>query len=211
MLKTVLAITSPSAFPSRAKRYPIKLESKESQISGGSKVCYVYAETSFEKESWCKALRLASTTDKGKHEFHAMLAQEFRSYISSLKAGYPCFLKPSMLSGQEQVLVDSTVKTDGSSKFRNLLKKLAKKAPIKASSESKTTPLTSKQGTKQPTTPSSPVSSNSQVSDPSHTNVEEKLADEGTLCWNLLFSRLFFDAKMNGEVTKAIKERIQVR
>nr|TKW23617.1 hypothetical protein SEVIR_4G303100v2 [Setaria viridis] len=210
LLDSTIVAVSASNLPSRkwAKRYPIKLESKESQVSRGSKVCYVYAQTSWEKESWCKALRLASTTDKDKHKFHAMLAREFRSYISSLNAGYPCFLKPSMLSGLEQVLVDSTVKTDGSSKFRNLLKRLAKKAPVKASPDSKS-PVTSKQDIKQPTTPSSSVSSNSQLSDSSHTNVEEKLADEGTLCWNLLFSRLFFDAKMNGEVTKAIKARIQ--
>jgi hypothetical protein len=41
--------------------------------------------------------------------------------------------------------------------------------------------------------------------------VDEKLADDGTLCWNLLISRLFFDAKMNDEMNKAIKARIQVR
>ena len=51
-----------------------------------------------------------------------MLAEEFRGYISSLNAGYPCFLKPSMLFGQEHVLVDNTVKTDGSSKVRGFLK-----------------------------------------------------------------------------------------
>ena len=136
-----------------------------------------------------------------------MLAEEFRGYISSLNAGYPCFLKPSMLFGQEHVLVDNTVKTDGSSKVRGFLKRLKKKSTIKASLES--TP--SKQDIKQPSTPSSSASSNSQLSDSPHTNVEEKLANDGTLCWNLLFSRLFFDAKMNDEVNRAIKARIQVR
>ncbi|KAG2614442.1 hypothetical protein PVAP13_4KG363901 [Panicum virgatum] len=203
---TVVAVSA-SNLPSRkwAKRYPIKLESKESEICRGSKVCYLYADTSWEKESWCKAIRLASTTDKDKLKFHAMLAEEFRGYISSLNAGYPCFLKPSMLFGQEHVLVDNTVKTDGSSKVRGFLKRLKKKSTIKASLES--TP--SKQDIKQPSTPSSSASSNSQLSDSPHTIAEEKLANDGTLCWNLLFSRLFFDAKMNDEVNRAIKARIQ--
>lgn len=198
-------------FPFRAKRYPIKLESKESQISKGSKVCYVYAPTSWEKESWCKALRLAATTDKDKHQFHDMLTQEFHAYVSSLNAGYPCFLKPSNLSGQDHVLVDSTAKTDGSSKVRNFLKRLTKKASTKASPDSKTNLVPSKPDVKQPSTPSSSVSFDSQLPDSPHANVEQKVSDHGTLCWNLLFSRLFFDAKMNDEVHKAIKARIQVR
>lgn len=34
--------------------------------------------------------------------------------------------------------------------------------------------------------------------------------DEGTLCWNLLISRLFFDIKGNEQVKKSVQERIQV-
>ncbi|KAG2608726.1 hypothetical protein PVAP13_4NG344510 [Panicum virgatum] len=144
---TVVAVSA-SNLPSRkwAKRYPIKLESKESEICRGSK---------------------------------------------------------------EHVLGDNIVKTDGSSKVRSFLKRLSKKSTIKASPESKTNLVPSKQDIKQPSTPSSSASSNSQLSDSPHTNVEEKLANDGTLCWNLLFSRLFFDAKMNDEVNKAIKARIQ--
>ncbi|CAL5050307.1 unnamed protein product [Urochloa decumbens] len=207
---TVVAVSA-SNLPSRkwAKRYPIKLESKESEICRGSKVCYVYADTSWEKESWCKALRLASTTDKDKHKFHAMLTQEFRGYIASLNAGYPCFLKPSMLSGEEHVVADNTVKTDGSSKVRNFLKRLAKKASTKTSPDSKTDLVPSKQDVGQSSIPSPSLSFNSQLSDSPHTDVEQNLANDGTLCWNLLFSRLFFDAKMNDEVNKAIKARIQ--
>ncbi|CAN6215511.1 unnamed protein product [Urochloa humidicola] len=206
---TVFAVSA-SNLPSRkwAKRYPIKLESKESENCRGSKVCYVYADTSWEKESWCKALRLASTTDEDKRKFHAMLTEEFRGYIASLNAEYPCFLKPSMLSGQELVVVDNTVKTDGSSKVRNFLKRMSKKAFTKASPEGKTILVPSKQDV-QSSTPSSSLSFNSQLSDSLHADVEQKLANDGTLCWNLLFSRLFFDAKMNDEVNKAIKARIQ--
>ncbi|KAG8073006.1 hypothetical protein GUJ93_ZPchr0006g44499 [Zizania palustris] len=40
-------------------------------------------------------------------------------------------------------------------------------------------------------------------------NADDRIADEGTLCWNLLSSRLFFDAKMSNEINKAIKARIQ--
>jgi hypothetical protein len=204
--------TVSTCFFFRAKRYPIKLESKESDICRGSKVCYVYADTSWEKESWCKALRLASTTDKDKLKSHEMLTQEFRSYMSSLKAGYPSFLGPSTLSSQEHVLVDNTVKNDGPSKLRGFLKRLVgKKASAKASQESKTGPAPSKQDTSQPSTPSSTMSFNSQLPASPSAKVDEKLADDGTLCWNLLISRLFFDAKMNDEMNKAIRARIQVR
>ncbi|PAN22172.1 hypothetical protein PAHAL_4G002100 [Panicum hallii] len=148
LLNSTVVAVSASNLPSRkwAKRYPIKLESKESEICRGSK---------------------------------------------------------------EHVLVDNIAKTDGSSKVRSFLKRLTKKLTIKASPESKTNLVPSKQDIKQPGTPSSSASSNSQLYDSPHTNVEEKLANEGTLCWNLLFSRLFFDAKMNDEVSKAIKARIQ--
>jgi len=53
-------------FVCRAKRYPIRLESKNSVLYNGSKTCYIYSETSWEKESWCKALRLASCPDRAK-------------------------------------------------------------------------------------------------------------------------------------------------
>ncbi|KAL0318723.1 UNVERIFIED_CONTAM: hypothetical protein Sangu_2028500 [Sesamum angustifolium] len=49
-----------------AKRYPIKVESKDSAIYKGCKIMYLYLETSWEKESWCKALRLASCDDEEK-------------------------------------------------------------------------------------------------------------------------------------------------
>ena len=42
-------------------------------------------------------------------------------------------------------------------------------------------------------------------------DADEKLGtDEGTLCWNLLVSRLFFDVKGNVRMKKSIQERIQV-
>ncbi|KAJ1260890.1 hypothetical protein BS78_10G266900 [Paspalum vaginatum] len=221
MLNYTVVAVSASNLHSRkwAKRYPIKLESKEeSRICSGSKACYVFADTSWEKESWCKALRLASTADKDKLNFHAMLTEEFSTYVSSLHAGYPCFPKPSTLSGQEQVVVeDNAARTDGSSRVRSFLKRLAKKASTKASQdqESKTSPVpSSKQdSTIKRGTPSSSVSLGSQQSDlDSHNDAEGdgKLANgDSTLCWNLLISRLFFDAKMDDEVKKAIKARIQ--
>jgi hypothetical protein len=39
---------------------------------------------------------------------------------------------------------------------------------------------------------------------------EKSGIDEGTLCWNLLISRLFFDIKGNEQVKKSVQERIQV-
>ncbi|XP_061342969.1 uncharacterized protein LOC133289112 [Gastrolobium bilobum] len=52
--------------------------------------------------------------------------------------------------------------------------------------------------------------SQSHISVSSETDAEEKLGiDEGTLCWNLLISRLFFDVKGNAHVKRSVQERIQ--
>ena len=55
------------------------------------------------------------------------------------------------------------------------------------------------------------VDSGSHVPEVHDTEVEEKAnIDEGTLCWNLLMSRLFFDAKSNLAIKNSLKDRIQV-
>lgn len=42
-------------------------------------------------------------------------------------------------------------------------------------------------------------------------DTDEKFGiDEGTLCWNLMISRLFFDVKSNAQMKRSIQERIQV-
>ncbi|RLN07137.1 hypothetical protein C2845_PM11G21130 [Panicum miliaceum] len=242
---TVLAVSA-SSMPSRkwAKRYPIKLESMDYEIYNGSKVCYLYTDTSWEKESWCKALRIAATADKEKLNWHAKLSEEFLNYISSLNSEYPCFLKPPMLSGEDHEVMDRTSKTDGSSKVRLFLKKLAKKASAKAPLEGKTSSGSSVQGEKKildklrsyqgapfiealigpqedklgsssvqdtvkATVPAAALSQNGQLSVSPDVSADDRFADEGTLCWNLLSSRLFFDAKMSDEINKAIKARIQ--
>ncbi|XP_047080258.1 uncharacterized protein LOC124691006 [Lolium rigidum] len=242
---TVVAVSA-SSMPSRkwTKRYPIKLESQEHEIYNGSKVCFLYAETSWEKESWCKALRLAATADKEKLNWHAQLSKEFSNYISSLNSEYPCFLKPTVLSAEDHEVMDSETKTDGSSKVRLFLKKLAKKASTKVPAEGKTGAASSTQGEKKildkirsyqgapfieafigsqedkssnsssqdtakPSAPTAPSSHAGQLPAFPDVNVDDKAVDEGTLCWNLLSSRLFFDAKMNDEINKFIKARIQ--
>uniref|UniRef100_A0ACD5YYX1 Uncharacterized protein n=1 Tax=Avena sativa TaxID=4498 RepID=A0ACD5YYX1_AVESA len=242
---TVVAVSA-SSMPSRkwTKRYPIKLESQETEIYNGSKVCFLYAETSWEKESWCKALRLAATADKEKLTWHAKLSKEFSDYISSLNSEYPCFLKPTVLSAEDHEVMDSEAKTDGSSKVRLFLKKLAKKASTKVPAEGKTGAASSTQGEKKmldkirsyqgapfieafigpqedkfgnsssqdtvkPSAPTAASSHTGQVPAFSDVNAGDKVVDEGTLCWNLLSSRLFFDAKMSDEINKFIKARIQ--
>ncbi|KAL5208449.1 hypothetical protein ABZP36_032884 [Zizania latifolia] len=242
---TVFAVSA-SSMPSRkwAKRYPIKLESKDYQIYNGSKACYLYADTSWEKESWCKALRLAATADKEKINWHAKLSEEFCNYMSSLNSEYPCFLKPTVLSGEDHEVMDRTIKIDGSSKVRLFIKKLAKKASTKIPLEGKTSSGSSTQGerkilgklrsyqgapfiegfigsqedkvnssssqdTVKPIASTAALSQSGQASASADVNADDRIADEGTLCWNLLSSRLFFDAKMSNEINKAIKERIQ--
>jgi hypothetical protein len=231
----------------RAKRYPIKLESKEYDMYNGSKVCYLYTDTSWDKESWCKALRIAATADKEKLNWHAMLSEEFLNYISLLNSEYPCFLKPPVLSAEDQEeVMDRAVKTDGSSKVSHFLKKLAKKASTKAPLESKSSVASSGQGEKKildklcsyqgapfiealigpqedksgssslqdtvkAPAPPAVLSNTGQLPALPDVNADDQVADEGTLCWNLLSSRLFFDAKMSDEINEAIKARIQVR
>ncbi|CAL5056586.1 unnamed protein product [Urochloa decumbens] len=242
---TVLAVSA-SSMPSRkwAKRYPIKLESKDYEIYNGSKVCYLYTDTSWEKESWCKALRIAATADKEKLKWHAKLSEKFLNYISLLNSEYPCFLKPPVLSGEDHEVMDRTSKADGSSKVRLFLKKLAKKASTKAPLEGKSSSGSSVQGEKKmldklrsyqgapfiealigpqedklgsstvqdtvkATAPAAALNHNGQLSALPDVNADDRVADEGTLCWNLLSSRLFFDAKMSDEINKVIKTRIQ--
>ncbi|RRT76954.1 hypothetical protein B296_00007441, partial [Ensete ventricosum] len=198
----------------RAKRYPIKLESKESKIYKGSKTCYLYFDTSWEKESWCKALRLASCPDQGKWNWFSQLSEDFQDYLSSLNTEYPSFLKPSTVFTET---TGRTSRIDGASRVRLFLKKLAKKAS-KSGVESRQASFSSsgygerKIGEKLRS--SNSVSSSDgfikgSSEDKSSTTDEKFVSDEGTLCWNLLFSRLFFDAKKSSEISNLIKARIQ--
>ncbi|XP_065046907.1 uncharacterized protein LOC135678252 [Musa acuminata AAA Group] len=227
-----------------AKRYPIKLESKESKIYKGSKTCYLYFDTSWEKESWCKALRLASCPDKGKWNWFSQLSEDFQDYLSSLNTEYPSFLKPSTVFTET---TDRTSRIDGASRVRLFLKRLAKKASksglesrqasfsssgygerkigeklrssnsvsssdgfIKSSSEEKSS-SNSMQDMAQPVPPTSTHFGNKSMLSaiPDAAADEKFVSDEGTLCWNLLFSRLFFDAKKSSEINNLIKARIQ--
>lgn len=53
--------------------------------------------------------------------------------------------------------------------------------------------------------------SQSQISVVSDMDSDEMISvDEGTLCWNLLISRLFFDIRSNEKIRKSIQDRIQV-
>ncbi|KAI3948628.1 hypothetical protein MKW98_027694 [Papaver atlanticum] len=224
-----------------AKRYPVKVEGKTSAVYNGSKTFYIYFETSWEKESWCKALRLATCDGKERVNWYAKLNKEFYNYLISLNAGYPSLKKHPFGFSAEPM--DRTTKNDGStSKVRGFLKKLAKKASksgtdSKGNSVSASTREERKMGEKsrsaqdlvgltgsvrypltEKTTSSSldedPVLSRSvsqsQASVTSDADFDDKFGvDEGTLCCNLLLSRLFFDAKRNDAIKSSIQERIQ--
>ncbi|XP_024026925.1 uncharacterized protein LOC21387793 isoform X2 [Morus notabilis] len=231
-----------------AKRFPIKLENKVSAIYKDSKTVYIYLETSWEKESWCKALRLASCDDKSRLDWFLNLQKEFSSYLTALNARYPTFMKPSA-GFHASELVDRAQKVDGpSSKVRTLWKKFAKKAS-KGGAENKLSWIPSlahvertisekfnpyqdsAQGTsflknslpidvvKHSTednlvTSSLPTlihsTSQSQISSISAADTDERFGiDEGTLCKNLLISRLFFDAKRNAGMKRSLQARIQ--
>lgn len=228
----------------RAKRYPVKLESKNSVLYNGSKTCYIYLETSWEKESWCKALRLASCPDRKKINWFVQLSREFHSYLTSLTAEYPSFLKPPEMFGEALDTVDANRIDVSSSRVRGFLKKFAKKAS-KSGTEGKSASVLSsvrddrrtgdkirylpvissaddfvKNSSENASSnylqdlvlPSSPTSTKSVLQTFPDSGCSEKILNdgEGTLCWNLLFSRLFFDAKRSTEMNAAIKARIQV-
>lgn len=223
----------------RAKRYPIKVESKDSAIYKGSKIIYLYLDTAWEKESWCKVLRLASCDDGEKNSWFSKLTMEFQYYLASLNAGYPSFIKPS--GGVNAEPVNRTDKLDNSSsRVRHFLKKLAKKASKSAhdykppsipgheerkvisksySSQDMVMPNGSAKNdttAKLPnayfadTSMASSVSPSSELSGLSEADSKEKYIDEGTLCLNMVISRLFFDAKNNLQLRSSLHTRIQV-
>ncbi|KAF8111306.1 hypothetical protein N665_0076s0286 [Sinapis alba] len=227
---------SGSELPSRkwAKRFPIQVESKASDLYKGNRVFYIYLETSWEKESWCKALRLAASNDQERFIWSTKLKDEFRSYMASLNAAYPSFMKPS--AGFSFESLDKGVKIDGpSSKVRLFWKKFSKKCSTKVNlapvnrEDKKTTstrPYQDSQsnGSSGRSNPARKIRDNipeetdvgafsrswSQGSHASDVDSEDKFfPDEGTLAWNLLISRLFFDVKQNTVLKNVVHERIQ--
>jgi hypothetical protein len=223
------------------------VESKTSPIYNASKTVFIFLETSWEKESWCKALRLASSDDQEKLNWFTNLNEDFHRYLTSLNTGYPSFMKPSVGFYAEPIDRASS-RLDGSeSKVLLFWKKLARKAS-KTSVENKVTSLLGREerkindkyhpsqdpafagsvGKNAPTlkdpiiseeenvalpSPStfSRASSQSQISTISNTDTDEKInIDEGSLCWNLIISRLFFDAKSNAKMKSLAQAWIQV-
>ncbi|XP_051123319.1 uncharacterized protein LOC127246130 [Andrographis paniculata] len=232
---TVVAVSS-TRMPSRkwAKRYPIKLENKGAAIYKGHKIIYVYLDTSWEKESWCKALRLASCCDEEKNVWFSKLSKQFRCYLASLNTGYPSFFKP--LPGFSLGLTDKSVKLDNSSsKVRQFLKKLTKKSSKgwhdqeerKISGKSRSfqdlileNGSTKMESMRKPicvddhgvattmSTTSEP-GTKSHLSGISDGDSNHKYCDEGTLFLNVFISRLFFDAKNNVQIRSSLQNRIQ--
>ncbi|KAJ6845991.1 uncharacterized protein M6B38_278110 [Iris pallida] len=242
---TILAVSGSDLSTRKwAKRYPIKLESKSSIIYNGSKTCYIYLETSWEKESWCKALRLASCSDKEKLNWFAHLTKEFHQYLVSLSGEDPSFLKPPAMLFDEAT--DKSNRVDGSSsRVRSFLKKFTKKATKKSTKngiERKTSVSSSNVERKFPVKTrsllavsssdgstrnslednslnnslqdvvqsSSPTSGKNMLHIIPDSDIGEKIVNgEGTLSWNLLLSRLCFDAVRSKGLNDAIKARIQ--
>ncbi|XP_059064529.1 uncharacterized protein LOC131064376 [Cryptomeria japonica] len=242
-----------------AKRYPIKMENKNRVLVNRSKVCFFYLETAWEKEAWCKVLRLASRTDlrgsdPGGVDWYWNLKKEFESYFQRVNQGYSSFLKSNSVPTIQR---DTNIKgAIASSKARHFWKKFARKAPrigyevttnsIPTSSQeekkasakesrnldsSSLTDFSSKAGPAEKNTDnrfhtdssSRLGSSGSQrqsvsVSDMdsekstfpgSNAGHDSSIADQETLCCNLLFSRLFFDAERSPDVVARIQALIQ--
>ncbi|XWS11500.1 hypothetical protein CRYUN_Cryun37aG0003700 [Craigia yunnanensis] len=236
----VIEAVSATNLPSRkwAKRFPIKVESKTSLIYNGSKIIYLYLETSWEKESWCKGLRLASCEDKEKLNWFTKLNVDFHAYLASLNAGYPSFMKPSLGFSAEPIDKGSRF-DESSSKVRLFWRKLSRRAgkpgienkgisayqsareerkacekqhPFQDSVTNKVPNSSTEENIAFPLPQGFPRSaSQSCTSVASDADAEQDRLnfDEGTLCWNLLISRIFFDIKGNAGLKSSIQTRIQ--
>ncbi|CAL9240506.1 unnamed protein product [Arabidopsis halleri] len=215
-----------------AKRFPIQVESKTSVLYKGNRVFFIFLETSWEKESWCKALRLAACENQERFIWSTKLKEDFRNYLASLNAAYPSFMKPS--AGFSFESLDKGLKADGpSSKVRLFWKKFSKKCSTKVNlppsiREDKKTSTRSYQdsqstGSSGRSTPARKMQDNipeetdvqvfsrtwSHSSHASDVDSEDKSFDEGTLALNVLISRLFFDVKQNTVLKNFMRERIQ--
>ncbi|KAL9224348.1 hypothetical protein vseg_000391 [Gypsophila vaccaria] len=231
----VVAVSG-SSMPTKkwAKLYPIKLESRNAVLYQGSKIFHIYAETSWDKESWCRALRLASSDDKERLQWHSNLTEEFRGYLKALCEGYPSLMKPSV--GNHGWPMDKVSRIeDPPSKVRQFWRKLSKKNSLPSHDEKRiadkarfpqglaSIPSLSKSAgsgkmTNECTEDNGSVASgeschfgsSSHLSEISDADASDKfVVDEGTLCLNLLMSRLFFDVKKNLDIRTALKDRIQ--
>lgn len=196
---------------------------------------YIYAETSCEKESWCRALRLASFDDKEKPLWFSKVSEDFRGYLKSLSEGYPFLIKPSM--GCQWGPLDKVNRLDDHpSKVRQIWRKLSRRTSLATLDEKRvadtshvfqdpsSVPIITKTAIpgkmrneceedsfSVSSTASSRSGNSTHGSEVSDADTTEKfVVDEGTLCWNLLVSRLFFDAKSNADIKAGLKARIQV-
>ncbi|GAB2225445.1 hypothetical protein Droror1_Dr00006237 [Drosera rotundifolia] len=233
----VVAVSATS-LPSKkwAKRYPIRVESKTAELYNESNLIYIYLETSSEKESWCKALRFTASEEKETRDWLLQWNEEFNTYLRSLIEAYPSLVKPYGVYDTGPSNKDSNNDLP-SSKVWTFLRKLSKKVP-KSSPESRlisSSVATHEERRvvveksrsfqdgfarhafkgKLSTAPAEDASSAHSVSQSNGFEIfdsdadEKNVIDEGTLCWNLLISRLFFDAKSNVNVRSALKAKIQ--
>ncbi|PPD91697.1 hypothetical protein GOBAR_DD11345 [Gossypium barbadense] len=221
-----------------AKRYPIKVESKTKVIYNASKIIYLYLDTAWEKESWCKGLRLASCEDNEKLNWFTKLNVDFQAYMALLNAGYSSFMKPSLGFSAEPIEKGS--KSDGISKVKLFWRRLSRKSSKsgsekKGNSGNQSTREERKSCEKQnqfqdsvsgkmsnssteeniPFTlpqgfPRSASQSCASVISDADSELDRLNYDEGILCWNLLISRIFFDIKGSADLKSSLQQRIQV-
>ncbi|MBA0778633.1 hypothetical protein Gotri_006480, partial [Gossypium trilobum] len=220
-----------------AKRYPIKVESKTKVIYNASKIIYLYLDTAWEKESWCKGLRLASCEDNEKLNWFTKLNVDFQAYMALLNAGYSSFMKPSLGFSAEPIEKGS--KSDGISKVKLFWRRLSRKSSKsgsekKGNSGNQSTREERKSCEKQnqfqdsvsgkmsnssteeniPFTlpqgfPRSASQSCASVISDADSELDRLNYDEGILCWNLLISRIFFDIKGSADLKSSLQQRIQ--
>ncbi|CAI8603183.1 unnamed protein product [Vicia faba] len=181
-----------------AKKFPIKVENKTSAIYNGSKTLYLYLETSWEKEAWL-GLSVEAIERDIKPDDPSSKVRQFLKKIAkkTSRVGLENKSTWTSLSGHEGkkstenhfASQDAVLGTDSTSKH------------LKNSLADNATPLS----LKLPNLGSESIHSVS-----SERDVGKKFdIDEGTLCWNLLISRLFFDVKGSMQLKRSLQERIQ--
>ncbi|RWW60530.1 hypothetical protein BHE74_00032461 [Ensete ventricosum] len=193
-------------------------------IYQGSRTCYLYLDTSWEKESWCKALRFASCPDKKKLKTYAKLREDFQLYAASV----PQHLSPRKPSKPHCDPSTKTTKFQKTTRIRHLLNRF-----VKGVSKNNGV-ITSSLGKKKVTgvmlmneflNPSSPEKSSGCSSDlvgsgslpPLYSGLHNSASDDKinrddtAFFWNLVLSRLFFDVKRSAVVNDCIKTQFQVK
>ncbi|KAG5602500.1 hypothetical protein H5410_033870 [Solanum commersonii] len=204
----IIAAVSASSSSTRkwAKRYPIKIECRASTSYEGSRILYIYLETGY--PSFMKPYSSVSADLGDKSSKFDGSSSKVRQFLKKLGKKASKSIpenKGSSIStpDHEERKISERAQSLQDLAFAGGGVKLAPtRKPLDFSTKDVVVPSS--------TSTSAGSGSRSQMSVTSDADSDERIfGDEGTLCWNLLISRLFFDAKGNDQMKTSLQARIQ--